>query len=99
MPRDVRGETRREPREFREEDREKLVVAPGGVMLGRIGYIDPEGRRATVERTDDHDSLTEEITEWLGWGDDNDADESTREIGPEHVDRYEEDRIYLRDRS
>ena len=67
MPRDVRGETRREPREFREEDREKLVVAPGGVMLG--------------------------------WGDDNDADESTREIGPEHVDRYEEDRIYLRDRS
>jgi hypothetical protein len=63
------------------------MLAPGESMTVPL--------RATVERTDDHDSLTEEIKQLLGWDD----DESDREIGREHVDRYEDDAIYLRGNS
>jgi hypothetical protein len=94
MTRDYRGEAREEPREFREEDRGKPIVAPAGIMVGTIGTVDPDRNRVTVERTEDDDSLTEEVKEWLGWGD----DEGDREITHEHVDRYEDDRVYLRDR-
>ena len=105
MARDIRGEERaKEPRELREEDVGKPIVAPAGITVGTVGTVDPEGSRATVERTEDSDSLTAEIMEWLGWGDDGDdsgsdgADDGTREIRPEHVDRYEDGRVYLRDR-
>lgn len=97
MSREFRGETREEePREFREDDVDKPIVAPAGITVGTIGTIDPEQGRATVERTEEHDSLTDEIKEWLGWGDDD--DDEPREIRPGHVDRYEDDRVYLRDR-
>ena len=95
MSRDFRGGTREEPREFREEDLGKPIVAPAGITVGTVGDVHPDRNRATVERTEDHDSLTEEVKEWLGWGDD---DEEDREITHEHVDRYEDDRVYLRDR-
>ena len=97
MTRDFRGEAREEPREFRDEDLGKPIVAPAGMMVGTVGTVDPDRNRATVERTEEHDSLTEEIKEWLGWGDED--DDEAREIRPEHVDRYEDDRVYLRDRS
>lgn len=79
-------------REFREEDRSKPIIAPAGITVGTIGTVRRD--RATVTRTEDHDSLTEEVKELLGWGDDD--DESTREIRREHVDRYEDDGVYLR---
>ena len=88
-------------REFREEDRNKPLIAPAGITVGTIGTVRRD--RATVTRTEDHDSLTEEVKDLLGWDDaddegdgDGDDGEPTREIRPEHVDRYEDDGIYLR---
>jgi hypothetical protein len=92
-------DTRRErgdPREFREEDRNEPVVAPEGVAVGRIGEIGRDRNRATVERTDDHEGPTEELKRLLGW-DDDDGD-GAREIRREHVDRYENGRVYLQPR-
>lgn len=67
------------------------MIAPAGI---RSAPSEPS--RATVERTEDHDNLTEEIKELLGWGDDDDDEE--QEISREHVDRYEDDAIHLRER-
>lgn len=94
MARDSPGEDETRPREFREEDMNKAIIAPAGVTIGTLGAI--RGDRAAVERTDDHDSLTDEIKQLLGWGDD---EEEEREIRREHVDRYEDDAIYLQKNS
>lgn len=78
-------------RTFREEDREKTVVTSDGHTVGRIREVEEE--RATIDRPDD-DSLTEEIKEMLGWGD----DDETHELSREHIDRDEDDRLILRKR-
>jgi hypothetical protein len=96
MVRDLPDEDRDLPREFRDEDTEKLVVAPEGNILGSVKAIDQNRGRATVERTDEHDSLTDGIKDMLGWGDD---DESDREIRHEHVEEYKDDAIHLRGNS
>jgi hypothetical protein len=77
---------------FSEEHREKPVVTSEGRQIGTVRDVDDE--RATVDRSDDDDSLTDEIKEMLGWGD----AEYTHEIRREHVHRYEDDRLYLRPR-
>ena len=85
-------------REFREEDREKTVVAPQGFPIGRIDGIEPDGNRATVTRTEDHDSLTEEVKDLLGWDDSGEEDAEGRkyELRRDHVERYKDDAIHLR---
>lgn len=84
-------------REFRDEDREKTVYAPQGFPIGLVDEVDPDGDRATVSRTEDHDSLTEEVMEVLGW-DDVDEEENY-ELRRDHVDRYKDDAIHLRENS
>lgn len=79
-------------RPFRDDDREKRIVTPEGHTVGRIRDVDED--RATVDRSDDDDSLVDEIKEMLGWDDDDDSHELRRE----HVDRYEDDKFYLRPR-
>lgn len=79
-------------RAFRDDDREKRVVTSNGDNIGRVRDI--EGDRATIERGDDDDSLTDEIKELLGW-DDNDE---THELHRDHIDRHEDDTFYLRSR-
>ena len=79
-------------RPFSDEDRRKPVVTSEGHTIGTIRDVEQD--RATVDRTDDHDSLTDKIKDMLGW---NDSDES-HELRRDHVDRYEDDRVYLRSR-
>lgn len=94
---DLGDEGRNNPREFRDDDADKLVVAPEGSILGSVKAIDQNRGRATVERTEEHDSLTDEIKEMLGWGDDDEDGE--REIRHEHVEEYKDDSIHLRKNS
>ena len=78
---------------FTDEHREKPVVTSEGRQIGTVRDVNDD--RATVDRSDDDDeSLTDEIKDMLGWGDDDD----THEIRQEHVDRYEDNRLYLRQR-
>lgn len=79
-------------RQFSEEDREKSVVTSEGRTVGTVRDVEPD--RATVDRTDDDESLTEEIKDMLGWND----DDETHELRSEDVDRHEENRLYLRPR-
>lgn len=78
-------------RDFRDDDREKRVVTHEGDTVGTVR--DVEADRATVDRDDD-ESLTDEIKDMLGWGDDDDAHELRRD----HVDREDDDTLYLRQR-
>lgn len=79
-------------RKFRDEDRQKRVITSDGKSIGTVR--DVKGDRATVDRTDDNDSLTDEIKELLGWDD----DDESHELRQEHVDRYDDDQLYLRPR-
>jgi hypothetical protein len=79
-------------RSFRGDDREKRVVTSDGRTVGRVRDVHED--RATIERTDDDDSLTDEIKEMLGWDD----DDETHELRRDHIDRYEDDRFHLRPR-
>jgi hypothetical protein len=76
-------------RTFRDDDREKRVVTSDGATIGSVRDVD--GDRATVERTNDDDSLTDEITDLLGWDD----DDETHELRRDHVDRVDEGRVYV----
>lgn len=96
MVRDLPDKDRDLPREFRDDDTEKLVVAPEGSILGSVEAIDQDRDRATVERTEEHDSPTDGVKEMLGWGDD---EEGSHEIGREHVEEYKDDAIHLRKNS
>lgn len=80
------------PRPFNDDDREKPVVTAEGRTIGTVRTVDQD--KATVDRADDHESLTEEIKDMLGWDDDDDEHELRRE----HVDRHEDNRLYLRAR-
>lgn len=79
-------------RAFRDDDREKRVVTSDGNTIGRVRDVDED--RATIERTDDDESLTDEIKDMLGWGDDDD----THELRRDHIDRDEDDKFHLRPR-
>ncbi|MFC6826827.1 hypothetical protein [Halopelagius fulvigenes] len=79
-------------RMFRDDDREKTVVTSEGRTVGRVRDVDDD--RATIDRSDDDESLTDEIKDMLGWGDDDDSHELHRD----HVEREEDDRLYLRQR-
>ena len=79
-------------RTFSDDDREKPIVTSEGDTIGTVRDVDQE--RATVHRTEDHDSLTDEIKDMLGWDDDDESHELRRE----HVDRDEDNRLYLRPR-
>lgn len=80
-------------RPFSDDDREKTVVTSDGHTVGRVRDVDDD--RATIDRSDDDDqSLTDEIKDMLGWGDDDDSHELHRD----HVEREENDRLYLRRR-
>ncbi len=79
-------------RPFRDDDRQRRVVTNEGHNVGTVREVDED--RATVDRTDDHDSLTDEIKEMLGWDDDDESHELRRE----HVDRHEDDELYLQQR-
>jgi hypothetical protein len=79
-------------RPFSDDDREKRVVTSDGRNVGRVRDVDTD--RATVERSDDDDSLTEEILEMLGWSD----DDETHELRQDQVDRYDDNEIHLQPR-
>lgn len=79
-------------RAFHDEDREKTVVTSEGHTVGRVREVEED--RATIDRHDDDDSLTDEIKEMLGWDDDDD----THELDREHIERDEDDRLVLRRR-
>jgi hypothetical protein len=79
-------------RAFRDDDREKPVVTSDGRTVGRVSDIQED--RATVERTEDDDSLTDEIKDMLGWDD----DEETREVRRDQIDRYDDEQFHLQPR-
>ena len=72
---------------FTDDDRGRDVVTSDGTRVGTINQVNDD--RATVDR-DDGESLTDKVKDMLGWGDDD------NEIRDEHVDRREDDRVYLR---
>jgi hypothetical protein len=74
---------------FEDDDRGRDVVTSEGNRIGTIDRV--EGGRARVDRDDDGEGLTDKIKDMLGWD-----DEDSNEISDEHVDRREDDRIYLR---
>lgn len=79
-------------RPFNDDDREKRVVTSDGQNVGRIRDVDND--RATVERSDDDDSLTDEIKELLGWSD----EDESHELRQDQVNRYDDNEIHLRPR-
>lgn len=99
MAREPSDDRENAAREFRDEDREKTVVAPQGFPIGRIDGIEPDGNRATVTRTEDHDSLTDEIKDLLGWDDEEETEAKREEyeLHRDHVDQYKDDAIHLRE--
>ena len=68
------------------------MVTHEGNTIGRVRDVDDD--RATVERTDDHDSLTDKIKDMLG----RDDDDNSHELHRDHVDRHENDKFHLRER-
>jgi len=76
--------------EFSDLHRGKPIVTYDGHTIGTVQEV--RGDRATVERSDDHDSLTDEIKEMLGWDD----EDQTHELRREDVDRYEDEKIHIR---
>lgn len=73
---------------FTDDDRGRDVVTSDGTRVGTINQVDDD--RATVDRNEG-ESLTDKIKDMLGWDDDD-----ANEIRDEHVDRREDDRVYLR---
>lgn len=84
-------------RDFKRADRDKSVHTAQGARVGTISDVD--GDTATVERDvpdenadgDDDGGLTEELASMLGWSD----DDETHDLRSEHVERHEEDAVYL----
>lgn len=77
-------------RNFSDDDRDKPVYTSEGTRIGTISEV--EENTARVRGGDDDDgSLTDEIADFLGW---NDGDES-HELRGEHVDRRDENGVYL----
>ena len=79
-------------RPFNDDDREKRVVTSDGRTIGRVRDVDDD--RARVDRSDDEESLTEEIKDMLGWSDEDESHELRRD----KIDRDEDDKLYLQPR-
>lgn len=79
-------------RPFNDDDRKKRVVTSDGRNIGTVRDVDDD--RATVERGDDDESLTDEIKDMLGWSD----DDEEHEIQRDHVDRYDDNELHLQPR-
>lgn len=79
-------------RPFNDDDREKRVVTSDGRTIGKVRDVDDD--RARVDRSDDEESLTEEIKDMLGWSDEDEAHELRRD----KIDRDEDDKLYLQPR-
>jgi hypothetical protein len=79
-------------RSFSDEDRKKRVVTADGQTIGTVREVEED--RATVDRTEGDDSLTDEIKDLLGWDDDHDAHELRRD----DVERYDDKQLYLKQR-
>lgn len=79
-------------RNFTDDDRDKDVYTSDGTRVGRVRDVNED--RATIERGDDDEGLTDKVKDMLGWDDDDDS----HELRTEHVDSYDDDRIRLRDR-
>ncbi|RDI71597.1 hypothetical protein [Halopelagius longus] len=79
-------------RPFSDDDRDKTVVTSDGHTVGRVRDVNED--RATIDRSDDDDGLTDKVKDMLGWSDDDDSHELRRE----HIDREEDDRLFLSDR-
>ncbi len=79
-------------RVFNDSDRKKGVVTSDGQNVGRVRDVD--GDRATVERSDDDDSLTEEVKGFLGWSD----EDETHELRQDQVDRHDDNEVHLQPR-
>lgn len=77
-------------RRFTEDDRGKPVVTDSGRTIGTVSAVEQD--RATVERTDDHASLTEEVKDVLGW----DEDDDVHELRYEHVDEDADNQLYVK---
>lgn len=77
-------------REFTNDDREREVLTAEGHRVGTVRDVD--GDRATVDRDEDDEGLTEKVKEMLGWD-----DENSNELHREHVGTVEDERILLRD--
>lgn len=78
-------------RDFTDDDRDKDVYSPEGNRIGRIRDVNKD--RATVERGEDDEDLTDKVKEMLGWGDDDDK----HEIHRDHVDTNDDKGVRLRD--
>lgn len=79
-------------RDFSDDDRNKPVYTSEGTRIGTISQVDEDTAR--VRRDDDDESLTDEISQLLGWSD----DDESHELRGDHVDRYEEDGVHLQGR-
>lgn len=79
-------------RPFQDDDRDKRVVTADGHNIGRVGEVHED--RATIERREDDDELTDEVKEMLGWND----DDETHELRRDQVDQDDDEQIYLQSR-
>ena len=84
-------------REFSREDEGKRVVDSEGNEVGMLSLIegdedDDHGAEVDRSEADSESRITDGLMEMLGW--ERDADRGR--LRGEHVDRADEDRIYLR---
>lgn len=80
-------------RGFEDPDVGKSVFSSQGDRLGTVGSVHDENR-ASVERDDDGEGLTESIKDLLGW----DSEEDVGYVERDDVERWEDDGLYLRER-
>ena len=83
-------------RDFKQTDRDKAVHTAQGARVGTISGVDGDTATVTRDAPDesadgDDGGLTEELKSMLGWSD---GDE-THDLRSEHVERHEEDVVYL----
>lgn len=79
-------------RPFNHGDRQKRVVTADGKRVGNVRDVNNE--RATIEHSDDDDSLTEDVLEFLGWSN----DDETHELQQDQVERYDDNELRLQSR-
>lgn len=78
-------------RNFTGEDRDRPVITAEGDRIGTVREVD-EGR-ATVESTEEErGTLTAEVRDMLGWGDE---ETNERELRSDRVDTHDEGEIRL----
>ena len=78
---------------FSDGHRGQPIVPYDGPTIGTVREVQID--RATVERADDSEGLTNQVKEMLEW----DHVERSHELHLEHVDRSEDDKLYFQRRS